>query len=81
MASLICEIKKDINELIYRKQTHRLQKQTYGTKGETWQGEISEEFGINMHTLLYIKQRSNRTTAWHRGLCFILSNNLQGKRI
>ena len=40
MTSLICEIKKDINELIYRKQIHRLQKQTSGTQGETWQGEV-----------------------------------------
>ena len=37
------------------KQTHRYRKLTYGYQEETWQGGINQEFGINVHTLLYTR--------------------------
>ena len=77
MISLICGIKKnDTNELVYKKQIHRLQKQTHGH-----QREINQEVGINTHTLLHAKQTSNRTTVRRRELCSVLRHNLQGKTI
>ena len=50
MVSLICGIlKNDTNELTTKqKQTHRLRKQTYITRGEGWEGEIDWEFGTDM---------------------------------
>ena len=52
--------KNDINELIYKK-THRFQKQTYGYQREMQGvGGAVEELGINIHTLLNIKQIINK---------------------
>ena len=50
-------LKNDKNELIYKTETDSQISKTNFTvnKGETWQGGINQEFGINIHTLLYIK--------------------------
>ena len=29
-------------------------------KGETWREEIKQEFGINIHTIIYVKQTINK---------------------
>ena len=46
------------------------------TSWEKWEGGIDWEFEIDMYTLLYLKQISNRDQ-----LCSVFSNNLNGKRI
>ena len=46
------------------------------TSWEKWEGGIDWEVEIDMYTLLYLKQISNRDQ-----LCSVLSNNLNGKRI
>ena len=54
--------KNDTNELIYIAETelqHRLQKIIMVTKGKKW-GGIKQEFGINIYTLPYIKQITNK---------------------
>ena len=48
-------LKNDTNELIYKTQTHRYRKQTYGYQRGNW-GGINWELGINRNTLLCIKQ-------------------------
>ena len=55
--SLICGIlKNNTNELIYKhKQTHRHGKQTFGYQRGKAGGWISQELGINIDPLLYIK--------------------------
>ena len=39
------------------------------TKGEMWRGRINEEFGINIYTLLYIKQITNKELLYSTGNC------------
>ena len=43
-------------QMILNKQTHRLRKWIYGYEGWNAEGRIDKEFGIDMHTLLYLKQ-------------------------
>ena len=43
-----------MNLSMEEKQTHRLRKQTYGYQGGKGWGK-DREFGIDMHTLLYLK--------------------------
>ena len=52
-----------------QKQTHRLRKQTYGyQRGNVLRGEgINKEFGINLYTLLYIKQIINKDLRYNTG--------------
>ena len=52
-----------------QKQTHRLRKQTYGyQRGNVVRGEgINKEFGINLYTLLYIKQIINKDLRYNTG--------------
>ena len=42
------------------KWTHRLRKWTYSYGGEGWGAGIDWEFGIDKHTLLYLKQTINK---------------------
>ena len=43
------------------KQTHKHGKQTYGyLRGKWGRGGINQEFGINIYTLLYVKQIINK---------------------
>ena len=51
---------------IKQKQTRRLQKLMV-TKGEVWVGGIYQEFGMNIHTLLYIKQIINKDLLYSTG--------------
>ena len=48
-----------------QKQTHRHRKQTYGYQ-RGW-GEKNQQFGINIYTLLYIKQISNKDLLYSTG--------------
>ena len=43
-----------------KEQTHRLRKQTYGYWGEALGRGIDWEFGIDMYTMLYLKQTTNK---------------------
>ena len=56
-----------MNLFTKQKQTHRLQKQTYGYQRRKVGGEINLEFGINIHTLLYIKLISNKDLLYSKG--------------
>ena len=62
-------IKKMIPMNLYIKQkwTHRQRKQTFGyQRGERW-GGTSQEFGININTLLYRKQMTNKDLLYSTG--------------
>ena len=63
-------------------QTHIHREQTTATKVERG-GGINQEFGINIYTLLYIKQINNKDlpTVQHREVYSMFLNNLQGKRM
>ena len=37
------------------------------TKGDTWQEEIKQEFGINIHTIIYVKQTINKDLLYSTG--------------
>ena len=57
----IWNLKNNINVFIYKTETtHRHRKQSYGYQRGRGGGEINWEFGINWHTLLYIKQTNNK---------------------
>ena len=65
-----------------QKQTHRLKEHTYGYHRGRVQGRDKfgfSEFGIDMYTLLYLKQTTNKDLSLHRELCSIFCNNLKGK--
>ena len=50
-----------------QKKSHRHRKQTYGyQRGKVW-GGINQEFGINIYTLLYIKQITNKDLLYSTG--------------
>ena len=55
----MCNLKRNYtNEFTKQKQTHRLREGAYGCvglRGGKWGEEIIKEFGIDMHTLLYLK--------------------------
>ena len=61
MISFICRMwKKDENEFIYKMETDpQTQKTNMVTKGEG-RGGINQQGGINIYTLLYIKQIINK---------------------
>ena len=60
--------KKMIQMNLFTKQTHRFQKQTYGYQREMQGvGGAVEELGINIHTLLYIKQIINNDLLYGTG--------------
>ena len=48
-------------------QTHRHRKQIYQREKEV--GEINQEFGVNMYTLLYVKQINNNDLLYSTGNC------------
>ena len=55
-----------MNLLTKQKQTHKRRKQTYGyQRGNV--GGINQEFEINIHTLLYIKQIINKDLLYSTG--------------
>ena len=50
------------------------------TRGKQWKREIDWESGIDMYTLLYLKQKTNKDVL-HAALCSIFYNNLNRKII
>ena len=52
-----------------QKQTDRQRKQTYGYQGGREGGGINSEFGINIYTLLYVKQITNKDLLYSTGNC------------
>ena len=57
-----------MNLFTKQKQTHRHRKQTYDyQRGWGVQGEINQKFGINIYTLLYIKQVNNKDLLYSTG--------------
>ena len=56
-----------MNLFTIQKQTHRLSKQTYGYQEERRGGGINQEVGINIYTLLYIKQIVNKDLLYNPG--------------
>ena len=50
-----------------QKQTHRHRKQTYGYHRRKGRGGINWEFGINIYTLVYIKQMNNKELLYSTG--------------
>ena len=60
--SILCRILKMVQMSLRteQKQAHRHIKQTYGFQGGKWSGGINWEIGIDMYTLLYIKQIINK---------------------
>ena len=49
-----------INLFIEQKQTHRLKKQTYDYQRRRVKSREDSEFGIDMYTLLYLKQITSK---------------------
>ena len=56
-----------MNLVAKQKQSHRCRKQTYGYQGGKWQGGINWEIGIDIYTLLYIKQITNKNLLYSTG--------------
>ena len=56
-----------MNLFTKQKKTHRLRERTYGYQGEGWGGGIDWEFGIDMYTLLYLKQITNKDLLYSTG--------------
>ena len=69
MISLIRRIQKmiQINLFTKQKQTYRLRKQTCGYQRGKVGGERNWEFGIDIYTLLYIKQIINKDLLYSTG--------------
>ena len=59
----------DTNELIYKTETDSKTQETnlWLTKGKGWGGEINQEFGNNIYTLLSIKQINNKDILYSTG--------------
>ena len=55
-----------MNLFTKQKQSHRCRKQTYGYWGEGV-GGINWKVGIDMYTLLYIKQKTNKDLLYSTG--------------
>ena len=49
-----------MNLFAKQKQTFRFRKQTYGCQEEGWEEGIVREFGMDTHTLLYLKWITNK---------------------
>ena len=47
--------------------THRLRERTYGYQGEKEGGGIDWEFGIDMYTLLHLKQITDKDLLYSTG--------------
>ena len=70
MICLYAESKKKVQVKLFPKQkeTHRHRKQTYGYhRGKEVGGGINQEFGFNIHILLYIKQVTNKDLEYSTG--------------
>ena len=72
MISFIGESKENNRKNLFmkQKQTHRVlvtREQTYGYQREGWWGRKDWEFWIDMYTMLYIKQITNRDLFYSTG--------------
>ena len=68
MISLICEIKKGTNELIYKTEVDtQMQKTNLWLPGDKRKGGINWEIGTDICTLLYIKQITNKNLLYSTG--------------
>ena len=56
-----------MNSFTKQKQTYRYQNKLTVTKGETWGGGINQELGMNTHTLLCIRQITNKDLLYSTG--------------
>ena len=56
-----------MNLFTKQKQSHRCRKQTYGYQGGKGGGGINWETGIDIYTLLYIKQITNKDLLYSTG--------------
>ena len=56
-----------MNLFTKQKQTYSLRKQTYGYQRGKVEGGINQEVGINIYTLLYIKQTINKDLLYSTG--------------
>ena len=72
-----------MNFCIKQKQTYRHWKQTYGyPRGNvSVEGGINQELGMNIHTLLYMRDDQQRPTVQHKKFYPIFWDNLYEKRI
>ena len=81
MILLIYEILRvQMNLFTKWKQSTKFRKQTYGYQGATGEG-ITWETGIDIYTLLYIKQITNKNILNSTGNFSILCNDLNGNVI
>ena len=71
--------KEQMNLFTKQKQSHRCRKQTYGYQGGKLGGET--ETGIDIYTLLYIKQITNKNPLYSRGNYSVLCNDIYGNRM
>ena len=62
-----------------QKQTHSHRKQTYGYQRGKRQGRNKQEFGMNIYTLLYIKQITNKDLLYSTQYFVIASNRKEFK--
>ena len=56
-----------MNLFTIQKQTYRYQNKLMLTKGETLWGGINQELGMNTHTLLYIRYKTNKDLVYSTG--------------
>ena len=56
-----------MNLFAKQKQTFRFRKQTYGRQEEGWEEGIVREFGMDTHTLLYLKWITNKDLLYSTG--------------
>ena len=60
-------LENDSDELTKQKQSHGHRKQTYGCQRGREEEAINQEFGINLHILLYTKQINNKDLFYNTG--------------
>ena len=56
------------------KETHRFRERTYGYRREIWGKGTVREFGVDMYTLVYLKQIANKDllhSTWDSVRCYL----------
>ena len=72
MPSLTSGIQKEMTEMnlftnAKQKPPHRLRRRAYGCLEEEWGEELVREYGINTHTLLYLKWITSKVLLYRQG--------------
>ena len=84
MISPVCGIlkkKKKLHKWTYLQDRNRHRKQTYDyQRGKEGRDKLGA-WHLHTHIIIYKRDKQQRPTAKHRGLCSITCKNLQGKRI